>query len=162
MLRMRETEAVNEVYRQREDQALVSRAVETANGWIDQIGADPRYQSVDPGRIRTLYGQQLSAGQASLDPSEIRALFDREADYLSRSVSPLQQQLDALTAKLASLTAANAAERHNETTAHAVQRNQTPRVATTTAAPAPVQAPRTEKFGLRDLPDKISAWANQR
>jgi hypothetical protein len=158
-LRQRETEAVNEVYRQRDDQEVVSSAVEAAIGWIDEIAGDEKYQHVDKDRVRSLYAQRLSANQATLDPAEVRALFDQEADYLSRSVSPLQQQLADLKAQVETLQASTAGKRQNETTAHAVNRAKTPPVITGSSAPGSGQRPEPKPFGIRELPDRISQWA---
>lgn len=157
----RETEAELAVHREREAQAVIHDGVAQAVAWIDQLAKEPGFEGVDPERVRVRYGELLSAGHARLDPADVRQLFRAEADYLQRSVSPLQAKLDALSAEIQGLKSGKAAEAHNATTAHAVSRAKAPPVATGTppalAAPGP-----KGRFGPRDLADRNAEWARQR
>lgn len=161
-LRQQETEAELAIYRQREDAAIVQRGVETVEGWIAELSQDPRFAAVDPERVRQLYGQRLAAGQANLDPADVRAIFESEADYLAKSVTPLQQQLANLKAEIEAIRASQAAEKQNQTTRHALNRAKAVPVATGAAAPAPGPRPQPQRFGINELPDRIAAWVRER
>lgn len=159
-LRQRETDAELETYRQRDHVEQVETGVQQVQGWVNDLAEE--YDGVDPQRVLNLYAAQLRAGQTTLDPSAVRAIFKSEADYLSKSVTPLQQQLADLKAQVEALSASKAAEKHNQTTTHAVDRAKAPRVSTGGNPPAPAPAPKGPKFGMNELPDRVSAWANRR
>ena len=161
-LAKRETDAVNEVYQRRDYESQVNQGVELAASWIEQAAGDPRYHGVNPERVRVRYAQALASGQATLDPGEVQALFEDEAQYLTQSQGPLTKQLAELKAQIDALTASKGAEQHNAGTAHALQRAKAPPVAVRGAAPAPGTAQPQGKFGPRDLPERTQAWINQR
>jgi hypothetical protein len=161
-LAKRETDAENAVYQEREYQAQVQEGVSVAAGWIEQLASDPKYAGVNPERVRVRYAQALTAGQASLDPGEVRTLYEDEARYLAETQTPLQKQLADLQARLAAVEAAKGAEKHNAGTAHALTRAKTPPVAATGRPPAPAGAPATGRFGMNELVERNQQWANQR
>lgn len=159
-LAKRETEAELQVYQERDRADQVRAIAATADTWVNQIGTE--FPNVPPVRVRELYAQALRAGQATLDPAEVRALYQQEASYLTTSAGPLQQQLATLTARLAAIEAAKAAEQHNATTTHALDRAKSPPVTTTGSAPAPARAEPVKPFGPRELPDRNREWAARR
>lgn len=161
-LAKRETDAVNAVYQERDYQAQVQEGVTAAAGWIDQLASDPAFQGVNPDRVRVRYAEALQSGRATLDPREVRALYEDEARYVVQTTSPLTKELADLKAEVAALKAGKAAEKHNAGTAHALNRAKTPPVAATGRPPAPTPAKPTGKFGLQDLVERNQAWANQR
>jgi predicted transcriptional regulator len=151
----RETKAELETLQEQRDQQIVQEASTRVRSWIEDLASD--FPGVEPGRVAQIYGQRLSSGQASLDLSHVREIYRSEADYLSKATSPLQDQLAELAAKIDSLSETKAAERHNETTAHALNRAKTPRVATSSGAPATTPKPVT-KFGPNELQERNSEW----
>jgi hypothetical protein len=161
-LAKRETDAVNEVYQRRDYESQVNEGVQLAADWIDQAAKEPSFAGVSADRVRVRYAQALAAGQATLDPGEVRALFEDEARYLTTSQTPLQQELAALKAQVEALQAAKGAEQHNAATAHALQRAKAPPVATRGTAPAVATSLPQGRFGPRDLPERTQAWIDQR
>jgi hypothetical protein len=161
-LAKRETDAENAVYQEREYQTQVQEGVTLAATWIEQLASDPKYQGVNPDRVRVRYAQALTAGQATLDPGEVRALYEEEARYLADSQSPLQKQLADLQAQVEALKASQAAEKHNAKTTHALDRAKTPPVAASGRPPAPAGAPKAGRFGMNELAERNQAWASQR
>jgi len=161
-LAKRESDAELAVYREREHTQTVQQGVELANSWIDEVGADPKFAGVNPERVRVRYAQALSAGQASLDPGQVRAIYEDEARYLADSQTPLMKELADLKARLAAVEAGKAAEKHNAATSHALSRAKTPPVAATGRPPAPATAPKTGRFGIQELAERNQAWASQR
>ncbi len=151
----REVEAERDELQQREDGRIVREASNLALGWIDDLKSE--YASVDPERVRSMYARQLSAGEAALDISAVRSIYQAEQDYVNRTVSPLQDQLADITAQLKVLQDGAAADQHNETTQHAVQRAKTKPVATGSGAPTKV-AVAAGKFGPHELQDRNSKW----
>lgn len=156
----RETEAERDALLADQDNRVVKEASTRALGWIESIGKEKEFDGVDTGRVASIYGQRLNTGQASLDSSDVRSIYQAEADYLSRASEPLRDQLASLSAKIDSLTASQAAEEQNETTAHAVQRAKTIPVATGAGAPTNVEVPKG-KFTPRELQGRISAWTKE-
>ena len=155
----RETEAERDSLQAEKDDRVVREASTTALGWIESLATE--FEGVDQGRVATVYGQRLSAGQASLDISDVRSIYQAEADYLSRASEPLRDQLATLSAKIDGLTASQAAEEQNETTQHAVKRAKTTPVATGAGAPAK-STTTPGKFGPNELATKTQEWANVR
>jgi hypothetical protein len=152
----RETAAERDALLETQDARVVQEASTTALGWIKELATD--FDGVDQGRVASIYGQRLSAGQASLDISDVRSIYQAEADYLKRASEPLRDQLANLSAKIDKLTASQTAEEQNETTRHAVKRAKTIPVATGAGAPAKGHvAP--ERFGPNELAEKNSEWA---
>ena len=152
----RETAAERDALLATQDERVVQEASTTALGWIEKLATD--FDGVDPGRVASIYGQRLSAGQASLDISDVRSIYQAEADYLAGASKPLRDQLANLSAKIDALTASQTAEEQNQTTRHAVKRAKTVPVAT--GAGAPATTPTTPgKFGPNELAEKNSAWA---
>ncbi len=139
-----------------DDARVVQEASTTALGWIKELASD--FDGVDQGRVASIYGQRLSAGQASLDISDVRSIYQAEADYLAGASKPLHDKLATLSAKIDALTASQTAEEQNETTRHAVKRAKTVPVATGAGAPAKAPVP-PETFGPNELAEKNSAWA---
>ncbi len=151
-----ETEAERDALLADQDARVVQEASTTALGWIKELATD--FDGVDQGRVASIYGQRLSAGQASLDISDVRSIYQAEADYLKRASEPLRDQLANLSAKIDALTASQTAEEQNETTRHAVKRAKTVPVATGAGAPAKAHvAP--EIFSPNQLAEKNSEWA---
>jgi len=151
-----ETEAERDALRADQDARVVQDASTTALGWIETLATE--FDGVDPGRVASIYGQRLSAGQASLDISDVRSIYQTEADYLAGASKPLRDQIATLSAKFDALTASQTAEEQNQTTRHAVTRAKTVPVAT--GAGAPAHTPTTPgKFGPNELAEKNSAWA---
>jgi hypothetical protein len=154
-LRTRETEAELSALRESADERLVSEASETALGWIEGLASE--YPGVDPERVRGLYARALQSGGAQLSEGAVRQIYQSEADYVDRTVSPLRSELADLRATIESLQAAKAAETHNQTTQHAVQRAKAPKV--NTGGGAPVRAPvAPTKFGPNELVERNQAW----
>jgi hypothetical protein len=154
-LASRETEAERDALLADRDSHIVQEASQTAIGWVEELAGE--FPNVDAGRVREQYGQLLQNGRAQLDRREVERLFKTEADYLERASSPLQKQLAELTAKVEALNASKAADQHNETTAHALNRAKTPRVATSSGAPVSTPKPVT-KFGPNELHERNSEW----
>ena len=155
----RETEAERDSLRQEKDDRVVQDASKTARGWIETLATE--FDGVDPGRVASIYGQRLGSGQASLDISDVRSIYQAEADYLSRASEPLRAENATLSAKNDALTATKAAEEHNEATQHAVDRAKTTPVATGAGAPAKSYTP-PGKFGPNELAEKNQEWADVR
>lgn len=151
----REVVAERDALREDADQRVIADAVTLATGWIDGMAAE--FPEVSPERVRTTYAQQLTGGAANLDPSAVRGVYQAEADYLKTSVSPLQRQIDELTAKFNAKEGVTAAETHNEDTQHKIDRAKAPKVNTGRGAPTTTPVEPT-KFEPRELPDRISAW----
>ena len=151
-----ETEAERDALRADQDARVVKDASTTALGWIETLATE--FDGVDPGRVASIYGQRLSAGQASLDISDVRSIYQTEADYLAGASKPLRDQIATLSAKFDALTASQTAEEQNQTTRHAVARAKTVPVAT--GAGAPAKALTTPgKFGPNELAERNSEWA---
>ncbi len=151
-----ETEAERDALQANEDKRVVHEASTTALGWIETLGSE--FDGVDPGRVASIYGQRLSAGQASLDISDVRSIYQTEADYLSGASKPLRDEIANLSAKFDALTVTKAAEEQNQTTQHAVGRAKTVPVATGAGAPAKVPVA-AGKFGPNELAERNSAWS---
>lgn len=158
-LEAREVKAENEVYRQRDFEAVKQQGIEMARSWIADLATE--FPGVNPDRVRLQYADALKAG-AQLDPAVVRAIYQREAGYVQQVTGPLATQLADLKAQIAAIQASKAAETHNATTQHAVARGRTPPVATTGSPAAPALPAPGERFGMRELPDRNSAWAKQR
>ncbi len=152
----RETAFERDQLLQDRDQQLVTDASQKALSWIETLSAE--FPGVDPGRVASTYGNSLSSGQAVLDISAVRSIYESEAAYLASAREPLETRLDELSARIASITDAKAAEQQNQTTRHAVARAKTVPVAT--GAGAPAKALTTPgKFGPNELAERNSAWA---
>lgn len=158
-LAKRETDARLAVHEQEQETAIRVQATEAARSWIAELATD--FPGVDPNRVRAIYAQALREGQASLDPAEVRAIYEREANYLTTSVGPLQQRIATLEAQIAALSAGKGAEKHNAATDHALARAKAPPAATG-RPPAPAAAAPAGRFGVTELPERNSQWANQR
>jgi len=162
----RETDAENTVYRERERQDHTRRGVRQALGWIDELAADPKYAGVDKTRVRLIYGTVLKDGaeDAQLDRRDVEHIFEAEAQYLAQSLTPLQQQVAELTAKVEELSGQQTGvQRHNAQTAHAVQRGgAVPTKPVGGSPPAPAAPGPVAPFTLRDLPDRNREWSNRR
>lgn len=157
-LTQHETAAELEALQVREDTRIVNEASSVALGWIESLKGE--YEVVDPELVRDNYSRQLSAGQASLDISAVRSIYQAEKDYVDRTVSPLRSQLAEITAQLKVLQDGAAADQHNETTQHAVRRSKATPVATGSGAPArSPEAP--TKFGPHELAARNSEWVKQ-
>lgn len=152
----RETEAERDSLLATQDARMVHDASTTALGWIETLATD--FDGVDAGRVASIYGQRLSAGQARLDISDVRSIYQAEADYLAGASKPLRDQLANLSAKIDTLTASHTAEEQNQTTQHAVARAKTVPVATGAGAPAKAYVP-PGKFGPNELAERNSEWA---
>ena len=159
-LASRENAAEVQAYRARDEAQVRSDALGMAVSWIQDTAAE--FPGVDPERIRTLYADALSTGRATLDPAQVRALYQQEASYIARAMTPLQQQFADLKGQLDALTARQAAETHNATTQHALARDKTPPVSRSGAAPAPVPPGPVPRFGPSQLVDVNRSWAKQR
>jgi len=151
-----EIEAERDALRASDDARVVEQASTTARGWIESLSTE--FDGVDPGRVASIYGQRLSAGQASLDISDVRSIYQAEAEYLQGASQPLRDQLATLSARIDGLTASQTAEEQNETTQHAVRRAKTVPVATGAGAPAKGYVP-PEKFGPNELAEQNSRWS---
>ncbi len=154
-LAQHETEAELSALRATEDQRIVREASEQVVTWIDQVKGE--YEGVDPKRVQTEYARALSAGTAPLDISAVRSIFQSEADFVDRTLTPLKGQLAEITAQLKVLQDGAAAVEHNETTAHAVQRAKTTPVNTGPGAPGNT-TPAVTKFAPNELQERTSDW----
>ena len=154
-LSQHETQAELEALQATEDRRIVGQGVEAAFGWIESLKGE--YEGIDPERVRQEYSRRLKAGEASLDISSVRTIYEAEKDYVTKTVSPLQSQLADITAQLKVLQDGAAATQHNEKTQHAVKRAKTTPVATGPGAPAK-SADRPTKFEPRELGQRNSAW----
>ncbi len=158
-LLQQETEAERDALQEREDSRVVQEASREVFSWIDDLKTE--YAGVDSERVRAIYSRQLSSGEATLDRSAVRNVFQAEQDYVDRTVSPLRDELAGIKAQLESLQASKAADQHNETTQHAVNRAKTTPVATGSGAPA--KAPvKPGKFAPSELSERNQEWANVR
>ncbi len=155
-LLQQETEAERDALQQREDGRVVQEASREVFSWIDDLKVE--YASVDPERVRQIYGRQLSSGAAPLDRSAVESVFKEEQEYVNKTVSPLRDELAGIKAQLESLQASKTADQQNKTTQHAVTRAKTVPVATGAGAPAKAYVP-PEKFGPNELAERNSAWA---
>jgi hypothetical protein len=153
-----------------EDTALAAEAqreqvragVAQAAQWILEMGREPAFATVDLDRVRETYARQLEQGQAGLDPSAVRAIFAAEAQYLTTSLTPLQQRIAELEAQVAEVRQTVPTAAHNRQTQHALARASTPPV-TRGAPPAPAPADRkVAPFHIRDLPEVNAAWNKRR
>lgn len=162
-LAKRETEAENETFRARSHAAARDRGVEAVLDWIGEFAADPKYAHVDPERVRAVYGTLLREERVPLDRREVHRIFEAEAQYLSKSLTPLQSEVAELRAQVAALTGQQAgAQRHNAQTAHAVQRGGVvPTAPVGGSPPAPAAPGPVAPFGIRDLPDRNRDWVNR-
>lgn len=154
-LAQQETEAELAAVQGREDARIVSEASQRAFDWIEELQAE--YPSVDPERVRLQYSTQLKLGEAQLDISAVRSIYEAETAHVNRTLSPLEGKLAEITAQLKALQDGVAATEHNEQTEHAVKRAKTTPVATGKGAPTtvPTSAP---KFGPNELQHKTSEW----
>jgi hypothetical protein len=150
-----DTEAELSALRANEDRRIVSEASQQVVGWIDQLKGE--YGGVDPARVQTEYARALSAGTAPLDISAVRNIFQSEANFVDRTLTPLKGQLAEITAQLRVLQDGAAADQHNETTAHAVRRAKTTPVSTGSGAPGN-STPAHTKFGPNELQERQSDW----
>lgn len=155
-LAQEENQAELDVLRAREDQRVVSEAGDLAMGWLTSIATE--FPNVDADRVRTEYGRSLSNGTATLNASEVRRLFEAENQHVTRTLSPLQDQLAEMRATIEAMNASAAADTHNEATQHAVTRSKAPKVVTGRGAPAKVASKQT-KFGVHELQDRKDAWS---
>lgn len=154
-LLQQETAAERDALQQREDGRVVREASREVFGWLDNLKTE--YPGVDSERVRAIYSRQLKSGEAALDPSALRSVFQTEQDYVDRTVSPLRNELAGIKAQLESLQASEAADQHNEKTQHAVNRARTTPVATGSGAPA--RAPLTPgKFKPSELAERNQEW----
>ncbi len=143
-------------------QDAVRQGVAQAAAWIDEAARDPKYQYVDRERVTDIYAALLEKGQAGLDQGTVKAIFDREAQYLSSSLTPLQRELADLRAQVQRLTQTDPASVHNSTTQHALARAQVPPVVTgAPAAPAPTPR-KVAPFTPAELPERNAEWARRR
>ena len=55
------------------DRRLVQEVSSEVFGWIDDLKAE--YASVDPERVRQIYGRQLASNEVSLDRSDVEDVF---------------------------------------------------------------------------------------
>tara|TARA_R110000787_G_scaffold186633_1_gene298363 strand:- start:3810 stop:4844 length:1035 start_codon:yes stop_codon:yes gene_type:complete len=155
-LAQEENQAELNILREREDQRVVNEAGQMAQGWLAQYATE--FPNVDADRVRVEYGRSLSNGTASLNASEVRRLFEAEAQHVNATLSPLQDQLAEMRATIEAMNASTAADTHNEATQHAVTRSKAPKVVTGRGAPAKVASKQT-KFGVHELQDRKDAWS---
>ena len=143
-------------------QEIVAEGIAQAADWILEIGNEPAFASVDLDRVRVRYADELQRGTAGLDPAAVRRIFDSEAQYLSSSLTPLQEQVKALTAQVAQLRGTDQTGDHNRATEHALKRAAAPPVVT--GQPAAPAAPdkKVAPFTPRQLPEVNAAWAARR
>lgn len=145
------------------DQDLMREGFAKAVTWISSIAKETRFQYVDPERVRELYGEALAKGKAVLDEKDVRRIFETEAQYLDKSLTPLTKQLADLQAQVTAKAATDAATAHNANTQHALARDKAPPV--TTGQPAAPAAPNPllgKGKTTRDLPEVNAAWNRQR
>lgn len=145
-----------------DQQQAAQDAASLAMQWIEDVGKDARFTSVDPERVRALYANALVTGQLDrLDRADVEALFAQEAQTFQQQLarSPLMQELESVKAQLAALSQAREADTRNKQTQHAMARAKAPNIAPV-GAPAAPAAPSGQhtRFGINQLPDKVSEW----
>jgi hypothetical protein len=163
-LAKRETDARLEVYEARDRQAETVRLADTARGWIDELATKPEYAGVDATRVLEIYADGLRREVLPLDRSVVERIFQSEAQYLSKSLTPLQQQVAELRAEIDALKNGQTPDpqRHNAQTAHALERGKALPVKPSGLPPAPAAPGPVAPFGPRDLPDRNAEWARRR
>lgn len=161
-LAKREGDAQLDVYRERERADNVTKGVEWARATIDEIARE--YPNVDPDRVRTRYAQELALEQTELTPFAIRSIFQSEKDALSKALSPVEQQLTEMRAKIEELTAVRGVESHNAQTSRALERAKAPNTAPAGGGPvAPMKVvPPKPIVGRQAIDDAVSAWSKVR
>jgi len=133
-LKAREQGAELEMVRQAQTESQVSEGVQTAVTWITDAAKD--FPTVDPERVRVLYGMALEKGQADLSPAAVRQIFETEQAYLTKASQPVTEQMAALQARLAELEGKKADEAHNAHTARVLDRAKAPNTAPAGGSPA--------------------------
>lgn len=140
------------------EQATVDMAQQVSHA-IDQIGQN--YPDVDPSFVRQRYAEALQNDTMPLSAAAIESLFKQEAARVAAYRGPLQRELEALRADLASLRTGQAAEAHNTTTRTAMARAASPVAAPIGGTPPAPVAPAANLQG-RTLHDRSREWGKLR
>lgn len=112
---------------------------------------------VDPDRLRERFAFDLQVNNGELSPRNLERLAQEEAAQVARATSPIQTQVEALTAKLAALEAAQA---HNAATDHALSRSQPGAPgAPVPSAGAPSPAARQTQLTGKTVAQRSEEWA---
>lgn len=162
-LKGRERAAVDAGDEAARDQESIRQGFASAVTWISDIGKEDKFKYVDQERVRQIYSTALAGGKAMLAEKDVRRIFETEAQYLDKSLTPFQRQIADLQAQVAAKAAADAATAHNATTEHALARDKAPPVTTgQPAAPATPNSQLGKGKSTRDLPEVNAAWNRQR
>jgi len=160
-LASREIGAQNKVFEEQNTTRQVEYEADQARRWISEIGRE--FPSVDPERVRVIYGTALKAGDFPENtPDAVRTVYQWEAENVKKAASPLEQELTALKARLEELEAGKQVEAHNAKTERVLQRAKAPNTAPAGGGPAaPVRVQEKKPIPpVRQAIDKaISDWA---
>ncbi|HKR56934.1 MAG TPA: hypothetical protein VJS20_11595 [Gemmatimonadales bacterium] len=162
-LAKRETDAELGVYRQQEDARIVDGGVQWAMSAITTLGKE--FPGVDPDRVRERYGALVANGQADLTFQDLRGVFEYEKAYVDKTSAPINAALEQMRAELDALKAGKAAETHNATTAHALERAKAINTAPGGGGPpAPARAPERKPIPptRQAHEDAVRDWASRR
>jgi hypothetical protein len=156
----RAASAEQQVYTEQMETARLQGAVSAINADIADVAAAT---GVNPDRIRERYAFDLQMNNAPLDRSAIERIAAEEAQYqqtvATAAIAPLQKQLEELTAKIAGLSAASAAETHNQNTAAAIARATTNIGAPVPSVGAPTPAPASTRLTGSTIAQRSQSWA---
>jgi hypothetical protein len=150
------------------EEAALQREViggaEQALGWINELA--PQYPTVNPERVRFLYGYALEHGQMNGNTMEsVRSVFEGETQYLTSAANPMKEQMDAMRAELDALKAAKETDSHNAHTARVLDRAKAPNTAPGGGGP-PAPGRIAERKPIppdrRAQEEAISAWSKVR
>jgi hypothetical protein len=148
-----------------DEQAQVNREA-AENLYNAIVDTAKQYPGVDPDRVRSIYSKGLISGDiAEITEASIHQVYKQEADYVKQTVSPLQATVDALTAQVAALSGAKAAEAHNANTDRKLAlAKAAPVVAATgngTAVGTSNPPTQLKPFTSERLPDAIREWSKR-
>jgi len=156
----RAASAEQQVYSEQMEMARTQAAVTAINADIADVAAAT---GVNPDRIRERYAYDLQMNNAPLDRSAIERIAAEEAQYsqtvATAAIAPLQKQLEELTAKIAGLSAASAADTHNKTTVAAIARATNNIGAPVPSVGAPTPVPASAKLTGSTMAERSQSWA---
>jgi hypothetical protein len=162
--RGREDSAELAIVREQEQLAVQQEAATNLGNYIIDTAA--QYPGVDPDRVRAIYSRGLISGDIQeITEASIHQVYKQEADYVTKTVSPLQAELTALKAQVAALSGAKAAEAHNANIdKKLVQAKAAPVVAAKgngTAVGTSNPPTQLKPFTSDKMPDAIREWSRR-
>jgi len=153
-----------EIVREEQRDQVNREAADNLGNFIKETGT--QYPGVDPDRVRQIYAKELRSGDIQeITEASVHQVYKQEAEYVKTTLSPLQAQLTALEAKIASLTDTKATTAHNAKTDKAlVNAKAPPKLAATgngTAVGTSTPETKFKPFTTSELPDKIREWSRR-